>query len=285
MIFKTEPLFEMRKHRILFVAHEMDPYVMLTDVARIARALPQAIQEKGMEIRVLMPRYGLINERRHRLHEVVRLSGINVVIGDNDNPLIIKVASLPQAKMQVYFLDNEDYFQRKYSLRDANEKFFEDNHERMIFFNKGVLDTVVKLGWSPDIIHCNGWMTSLIPLYIRKLYHDNPIFKDTKVVYSVYGSHFEECLPEDFISKACYEDMTESDLSLFTDLDCNAMYRGGATFADAIVIGQDNIDPTVLSHVHSLSDKPILMHQENEQWADHYFDLYQRILSNQSVLI
>ena len=184
----------MAKTKILFIAHEMSPFLELTKIAKITRQLPQAMQEKGFEIRILMPRFGNINERRNRLHEVIRLSGMNIVINENDNPLIIKVASLPTARMQVYFLDNEEYFQRKQVFRDAKEKFFDDNDERMIFFCKGAIETVKKLGWMPDVVHCMGWMSSLVPMYLKTAYREDPMFKNTKVVYSVYENCFTENL-------------------------------------------------------------------------------------------
>jgi starch synthase len=166
----------MAKKKVLFVSSEMTPYLQVTNVGELARRLPQAIQEKNNEIRVLMPRFGCINERRNKLHEVVRLSGINITIDDNDNPLTIKVASLQEAKMQVYFLDNEDYFHRKFVFANDKNVFYKDNDERTIFFCKGALETVKKLGWQPDIIHCQGWMTCLIPLYIITIYIDEPVF-------------------------------------------------------------------------------------------------------------
>lgn len=159
----------MAKTKILFVTHEMSPFLEISKISEITRQLPQAMQEKGFEIRILMPRFGNINERRNRLHEVIRLSGMNIVVDNNDNPLIIKVASLPAARMQVYFLDNDEYFHRKKVFRDENGKFFEDNNERSLFFCKGALETVKKLGWSPDVVHCHGWFTAMIPLYLKSL--------------------------------------------------------------------------------------------------------------------
>ena len=174
------------KKKVLIVTQEMQPYTALSEISEIARKLPQYVQEKGMEIRVLMPRFGTINERRHRLHEVVRLSGMNIIVDDDDFPLIIKVASLPGARMQVYFLDNEDFFRRKSVFEDAEGKPFEDNADRMVFFCKGVIETVKKFGWPPDIIHCHGWMTSLIPIYIREAYKTEPLFHHSKIVYYYY---------------------------------------------------------------------------------------------------
>src|ERR1700710_123942 len=192
----------MGKSKLLFITHEMSPFLELTKISEITRQLPQAMQEKGYEIRILMPRFGNINERRNRLHEVIRLSGMNIIINDNDNPLIIKVASIPAARMQVYFLDNEEYFQRKYVFGDKDGKFYADNDERTIFFCKGALETVKKLGWQPDIIHCHGWMTSLIPLYMKTLYKDEPVFRNAKVVYSVFENQFDATLGKDFARKA-----------------------------------------------------------------------------------
>ena len=158
----------MSKIRILYVASEINPFLQTTEVAEFVRKLPQAMQEKGMEIRILVPRFGLINERKNRLHEVVRLSGINIAVGDEEKPLIIKVASIPNAKLQVYFIDNEDYFHRKSMFHDKENKFYEDNDERAIFFCKGVIETVRKLGWTPDIVHCNDWITSFIPFTLKQ---------------------------------------------------------------------------------------------------------------------
>ena len=178
----------MDKLRILYVSSEINPFLQTTDVAAYVRQLPQAMQERGAEIRILVPRFGLINERKNRLHEVVRLSGINITVGEEEKPLVIKVASIPNAKLQVYFIDNEDYFHRKSVFFDKKNNFYDDNDERAIFFCKGVLETVKKLGWAPDIVHCNDWMTALIPMYLKTTYRNDPMFKDTKSVFTeVYG--------------------------------------------------------------------------------------------------
>lgn len=276
--------FMSRKTRILFVAHEMQPYLNLSEIANAALELPKSMQEKGMEIRVLMPRYGSINERRHRLHEVVRLSGINIVLGDSDNPLIIKVASLPQAKMQVYFLDNEDFFQRKHALRDDKDQFFADNHERMIFFNKGVLETVLKLGWAPDIIHCSGWMTSLIPLYVKKYYRHTAVFKESKVVYTAYENQFNEQFGADFMEKALMEDVESADLAPFTGLNDKSLNLGGITYADAVVLANDQVDSDVKDLAHAL-DKPLLNGQNQDNLAETHFEFYQKLLASQPALV
>ena len=191
----------MRKARVLFISSEIHPYLDLTEQSEIARKLPQGIQERGKEIRTFMPRFGNINERRNQLHEVIRLSGMNLIIDDADHPLIIKVASIQAARMQVYFIDNEEYFQRKSTIRDTDETFFDDNDDRTIFFGRGVLETVKKLGWSPDIIHCHGWMTALIPMLIKTSYKDDPMFHNSKVVYSLYNDSFTESFNKDFSKK------------------------------------------------------------------------------------
>ena len=183
-----------KKFRVLYVATEIKPFLNNTYVADIIRRLPQAMQEKGVEIRILVPKFGLINERKNRLHEVVRLSGMNIPIGDDDRPLIIKVASIPSAKLQVYFIDNEDYFKRKTIFNNKNGKFHKDNDERCLFFCKGVLETVIKLGWAPDIIHCNDWMSSLVPILLKTSYSDQHIIENSKCIFSIYDNAFKEKL-------------------------------------------------------------------------------------------
>ena len=165
----------MKDAKILYVCSEVTPYLPETEISTICRYLPQSIQEKGNEIRTFVPHYGCINDRRHQLHEVIRLSGLNLIIDDNDHPLVIKVASIPSARMQVYFIDNDDFFRRKQMFADDDGKFFDDNDERAILFARGVLETVKKLQWIPDIIHCHGWFTYMIPLFLRKAYKDDVI--------------------------------------------------------------------------------------------------------------
>jgi starch synthase len=238
----------MSKKRVLIVTQEMKPYIDLTDISTIVSGLPVKLQEQNLEIRVLMPRYGMINERRHRLHEVVRLSGINVVVNDEDFPLIIKVASLPGARLQVYFLDNDDYYHRKQMFHDKDGKPFEDNAERMMFFTLGALDTVKKFGWAPDVIHCHGWLTGLMPMLLKTQYADEPIFENSKVIYSAYQEEsFEGPLISDFqdfvlknvnIPKEHVEAFgkgTEEDLNI-----------GGLRYADAITIGSEDISDNIL---------------------------------------
>jgi starch synthase len=191
----------MEKTKILFVSQEIMPYLPETKMSKIGRNLPQGIQEKGREIRTFMPKYGCINERRNQLHEVIRLSGMNLIIDDTDHPLLIKVASIQSARMQVYFIDNEDFFQRKQTLTDTDGNHFKDNDERAIFFARGVLETVKKLRWSPDIVHCQGWITSLVPLYLKRAFNEDPLYANSKVIYSVYDDEFPEPLNDSFKTK------------------------------------------------------------------------------------
>lgn len=270
----------MSRKKVLFISSEMNPFLQGSSVSEIARHLPQAIQEKDNEIRILVPRFGVINERRNRLHEVVRLSGINITIDDNDNPLIIKVASLPEAKMQVYFLDNEDYFHRKFVYTDENNNFFRDNDERTIFFCKGALETVKKLGWAPDIIHCQGWMTSLIPLYLRSIYKDEPVFRGAKVVFSVFENQFEENLGKDFARKASLNNIDEAQLAVYDAGDCRNLYMGAIKNADAVIKASNAIDPEVEQFIANVAtDKPVLQHMVDD-YADVYSKFYDSLLTS-----
>lgn len=272
----------MAKTKLLYITHEMSPFLELTKIAEITRKLPQAMQDKGYEIRILMPRFGNINERRNRLHEVIRLSGMNIIIDDNDNPLIIKVASIPAARMQVYFLDNEDYFQRKHVFRDNSNKFFEDNDERTIFFCKGALETVKKLGWSPDVVHCHGWMTSLVPAYLKTIYKDDPTFKHSKVVYSVYEEdRFTEQLHTDFSKKAVMNGMDIAHTAPYEAGNNNALHQGAISYADAVVFGSESISEEVLKFVKK-SNKPLLEHFSTSDF-ENYYNLYQEIANDELV--
>ena len=192
----------MEKTKILFVHQEITPYLEETPISLVGRNLPEGIQMKGKEIRIFMPRFGNINERRNQLHEVIRLSGMNLIINDTDHPLIIKVASIQKARMQIYFIDNDDFFtKRKSTIADKNGVFFEDNDDRTIFFSRGVIETIRKLNWPPDIIHCNGWISALIPIYIKKVFKDNPLFSDSKIVMSIYDDGFAETFRNGFDKK------------------------------------------------------------------------------------
>lgn len=272
----------MEKTKVLFVAQEIMPYLKDSQMGHIGRHLPQGIQEKGKEIRTFMPRYGNINERRNQLHEVIRLSGMNLIIDDTDHPLIIKVASIQQARMQIYFIDNEDYFQRKFMLTDKNNKFFKDNDERAIFYSRGVLETVKKLGWGPDIVHCHGWITSLVPLNIKRSYKDNPLFTDTKVIYSIYDDDFPDMLNKDFANKIKMEGITTKDLKHYKNANYVSMIKAAIDFSDGIIFGSAEINPELKKYVKE-SGKPHLEFQPLEKYIDTYSDFYDEILVNESV--
>ncbi len=269
----------MSKKRVLIVTQEMQPYTAASAVSTIARHLPQYIQEHGMEIRVLMPRFGTINERRHRLHEVVRLSGMNIIVDEDDYPLIIKVASLPGTRMQVYFLDNEEFFKRKQVFRDNSGKLFQDNADRMIFFCKGVLETVKKFGWAPDLIHCHGWMTSLVPFYLRMAYHNEPIFKDAKIIYSLYEHEGAETDANRFAEKASINNLVPKDLKPFENGKGVTLHRGASEFADALIVGSDDLSDRVKKEV-SKFEKPTLEYQEEDSYLPAYLDFYKEILAS-----
>jgi starch synthase len=273
----------MEKKRILFVSQEITPYTEETPIGLKGRYLPQGIQEKGREIRTFMPRYGSINERRNQLHEVIRLSGMNLIIDNNDHPLIIKVASIQQARMQIYFIDNEDYFQRKASLYDKNGKFFDDNDERAIFFARGVLETVKKLGWAPDIIHCHGWFTSLIPLYLKKSYRDNPLFSETKVVMSIYNDDFKEDMPSDIGKKIKYDGITKQDLAYYKKTNFVGLMKAAVEYSDGVIIGSPEIRGELRDYA-VISGKPILDYQGEEDYLEAFSDFYDRILVEEPVI-
>ncbi len=269
----------MSKKRVLIVTQEMEPYTTLSVVSKIARKLPQYIQEHGMEIRVLMPRFGTINERRHRLHEVVRLSGMNIIVDEDDYPLIIKVASLPGTRMQVYFLDNEEFFKRKQIFADAKGKPFDDNADRMIFFCKGVLETVKKFGWAPDLIHCHGWMTSLIPFYLKMAYANEPIFKDAKVIYSLYESEMTGDLAPRFAEKASINDLEPKDLKAYLNGTGVTLHEGACEFSDALIMGSEGEMDGVSKKLNKLK-KPVLGLQDEENYLPAYLDFYKELLAS-----
>ncbi|MDX1684430.1 MAG: glycogen/starch synthase [Saprospiraceae bacterium] len=271
----------MSKPRLLYVTQEMNPYTNLTAISSIVKGLPQAANEKGMEIRVLMPRFGTINERRHRLHEVVRLSGMNIIVDDDDYPLIIKVASLPGARLQVYFLDNEEFFKRKFVFEDEDGKPFEDNQDRMVFFCKGVLETVKKFGWPPDLIHCHGWMTSLVPFYLKSVYKQDPIFERSDVIYSVYKESMEDSFTNAFFSKASINELGEEDLKAYKDGDKINLHKGAISYADALVMGSDELPDRVQKAVND-ADLPKLEYVEDDELLPSYIKFYQELLATKA---
>lgn len=274
----------MAKTKILFVTHEMSPFLEISKISEITRQLPQAMQEKGFEIRILMPRFGNINERRNRLHEVIRLSGMNIVVDNNDNPLIIKVASLPAARMQVYFLDNEEYFQRKKVFKDESGKFFDDNNERSLFFCKGALETVKKLGWSPDVVHCHGWFTAMIPLYLKKVYHDDPTFKDAKVFYSLFNEDNDfttaaDSLGTKYAEMVAQEDVSATDAAAYGSGSYADVYKGALTYTDVVVLGGENLNKEVLQFVDQQGIR--VFKPESAEDYENFATLYEEFASEE----
>ena len=267
----------MEKKKILYISQEIIPYLPESDMSEISRYLPQGIQERGREIRTFMPRYGCVNERRNQLHEVIRLSGMNLVINDTDHPLIIKVASIQAARMQVYFIDNEDYFHRKYVLEDDLGKEFADNDERAVFFARGVLETVIKLRWAPDIIHCHGWLTSLVPLYIKKYYYNNPLFRNSKVVYSVYNDDFKNTLNKKFSEKLLLEGIDKNDVKVICDPTFVNLSKMSINFSDGVIKGTKKINSEIEKYIQS-TDKLYLDYQPKESYIDAYNEFYDKVL-------
>lgn len=268
----------MESKKVLFISQEITPYLAETRLSKIGRYLPQGIQERGKEIRTFMPRYGCINERRNQLHEVIRLSGMNLIIDDTDHPLIIKVASIQSARMQVYFIDNDDYFQRKHVFADSNGKEFEDNDERALFFARGVIETVKKLRWAPDIVHCHGWLTALVPVYLRDLYHDDPLFTNYKIIYSVYNNEFKTPFRSTFADKLRYDGIDGENLRLIKKPDFINISRLAIRNSDGIIIGSEDVNPELIKYIEA-SGKPVLGYQEESNYIDAYNDFYDKLLS------
>ncbi|HQB20613.1 MAG TPA: glycogen/starch synthase [Bacteroidales bacterium] len=266
----------MSKHKILFVNQEITPYLEETYMSKIGRYLPQTIQESGIDIRIFMPRYGLVSERKNQLHEVIRLSGQNIIIKDVDHPLIIKVASIQSVRMQTYFIDNELYFDRKFILHDKNGKFFSDNDERAIFYAKGVIETVKNLGWAPDIIHCNGWISCLVPLYIKTAYKDNPLFTNSKVIYSVYNDKFDKKLNRSFTSKLKSTMIPNKEAAKYKDATYLSTTKLAIEHSDAVVIGEEDIDASIKAFI-AKSGKINFVHPQDNFGSD-YIALYERVL-------
>ncbi len=275
----------MKKKKVLFISQEISPYLEESELANIGRHLPQGIQERGKEIRTFMPKFGCINERRNQLHEVIRLSGMNLIIDDNDHPLIIKVGSIQQARLQVYFIDSEDFFDRKAMLHDTKSgKLFEDNDERAIFFARGVLETVKKLGWVPDIVHCHGWMTSLVPLYIKTSYSKDPVFENAKVVYSLYNNEFDGKLNKDLIKKAYMEGMDKDRVKEFSETCFVGLNKAAINCSDAVIKGSESLNKD-LQAVFDEFNGPKLDYQSPEEYINAYSDFYDEVYENSEVLI
>lgn len=269
----------MDSKKVLYISQEIFPYLPETDISVVSRKLPQAIQERGNEVRIFMPRYGIINERRNQLHEVIRLSGINMIINDNDHPLIIKVASIQSARMQVYFIDNDDFFKRK-TMYDIKPKQENDNDERAIFFVRGALEAIKKLRWIPDVIHCHGWFTALAALYLKKVYADDPCLQKAKVVYSVYDDAGQGVIPETLFSKLEFDKITADDLSVMgQSADYMALSRLAIRYADGVIQGAETVAPELTDYISSLKGKAFLPYQGKENYEEAFDNFYSDLLT------
>jgi len=271
-------IYRMKKKKILYISQEICPYMNQSSMGDLSGALPQIMQESGRDIRIFLPRFGTVNERRHQLHEVIRLSGMNLIIDDFDHQLIIKVASIQQQRMQVYFIDNEEYFPRRQMFHDHEGNFMCNNDERMIFYCKGVIETVRKLGWSPDVIHCQGWFTSLVPMYIKKLYSEDPLFENTKVIYSVFDNGYKGKLSDTIIDKLLFEDLEANDLAGLKNLNVNTLNKFAISYSDAIVQASEKINKSVLNSIED-SGKPFLDFPGDEEYEKEYLNFYENFIA------
>lgn len=267
----------MEKKRLLIVTQEMEPYTEGSEISNLVAKLPKFFQDSGYELRILMPRYGVVNERRHRLHEVVRLSGMNIIVDDDDYPLIIKVASLPGSRLQVYFLDNEDFFKRKQVFEDGEGQPFDDNADRAAFFCKGAIETVKKFGWPPDIIFCHGWLTALIPFYLKTAYKTEPLFAQSHVVYSVYPSAHEQLGGDRFFQKAAINNLSVEDLHAYRTAEGLSLHQGACAFSDGIVVGSESTDLNV-DYLSVAQDKPVLLWKGEDASLDTYLEFFRNLM-------
>ena len=267
-------------NKVLFITQEIIPYVAESEMSTVGRKLPQVIQEKGREIRTFMPKWGNVNERRNQLHEVIRLSGMNLIIDDTDHPLIIKVASIQAARMQVYFIDNDDYFQNRLMATDENGEEYTDNDERAIFYARGVLETVKKLRWCPEVIHCQGWISALVPLYIKKAYMEEPSFRDSKVVLSLFDNDLKSNLQKDIIEKMLLKDIEKSDIEdvIPASATYKDLYKLAIKFSDGVILHSENIDPELIAYARELGI-PVLEYQPIETFTDAINNFYDEIWS------
>ncbi|MGC9330998.1 MAG: glycogen/starch synthase [Bacteroidales bacterium] len=270
----------MMKQKVLFVTQEITPYLPESEMSLIGRHLPQGIQEKGKEIRTFMPRFGSINERRNQLHEVIRLSGMNLILDDFDHPLIIKVASIQSARLQVYFIDNEDFFHRKGTVKNKEGEEYEDNGKRAIFFARGVLETVKKLCWSAEIVHVHGWFSAFVPLYLKKSYIDDPLFNDLKIIYSIYEDDFKQPFSDNIMDTAMFEGIEKKDLEKLKHPDFVNLNKMAIDNSDAVIYGSKNIHPELKQYVQK-KNLPVLKYQDPENFVDAYSDFYDKILKEE----
>ncbi|MCI7039338.1 MAG: glycogen/starch synthase [bacterium] len=266
----------MQVKKVLFINTETLPYVPETDLSRMGKIVPEKVQSSGCEIRTFMPKWGIINERRGQLHEVIRLSGMNIIINGTDHPLIIKVASIPVSRVQVYFIDNDDYFTRRAIERDAEGQLFDDNAERAVFYARGVLETVKKLRWTPDVIHCQGWMAGIIPLYIRQAYNDEPCFSDAKIVTSLYSRNMDGIMGENVKDCIAYKDINRETLAAYDDAFTMAdMERLAVDYSDGIIEMTEGYNPEIIQYAKE-KGKAVLAYP-GESFVEKYREFYESL--------
>jgi starch synthase len=267
----------MKDKRILYVSSEVVPYLAENEVSLMSYDVPKMINDQGGQIRIFMPRYGNINERRHQLHEVIRLSGMNLVVNDLDMPLIIKVASIPKERIQVYFIDNDEYFKRKATFADEDGVMYPDNDERAIFFAKGVVETVKKLNWVPDIIHVHGWMAAMLPVYMKHFYKNEALFSDTKIVTSVYSQSFEGALDAEMINKVRFDGIPDEAIADLELPNYENIIKTTILNSDAVIIASDGLSPSLTKFIES-SNKPFLPLKHKDEFAVAYTEFYKNML-------
>ncbi|CAN1574718.1 GT5_Glycogen_synthase_DULL1-like domain containing protein [Flavobacteriaceae bacterium] len=267
----------MKDKRILYVSSEVVPYLAENEVSLMSYDVPKMINDQGGQIRIFMPRYGNINERRHQLHEVIRLSGMNLVVNDLDMPLIIKVASIPKERIQVYFIDNDEYFKRKATFADEDGVMYPDNDERAIFFAKGVVETVKKLNWVPDIIHVHGWMAAMLPVYMKHFYKNEALFSDTKIVTSVYSQSFDGSLDVEMINKVRFDGIPDEAILDLEVPNYENIIKTTILNSDAVIIASDGLSPSLTKFIES-SNKPFLPLKHKDEFAVAYTEFYKNML-------
>ena len=267
----------MEDKRILYVSSEVVPYLAENEVSLMSYNVPKMINDQGGQIRIFTPRYGNINERRHQLHEVIRLSGMNLVVNDLDIPLIIKVASIPKERIQVYFIDNDEFFKRKATFADEDGVMYKDNDERAIFFAKGVIETVKKLNWVPDIIHVHGWMASMLPIYMKHYYKDEALFANTKIVTSVYGQSFEGELDVEMINKLKFDGIPHQAISDLAKPDYENLLKTAILHSDAVIIASENLSSSLTKFIES-SEIPFLPLSPKDKFAEEYTSFYKKMI-------
>lgn len=268
----------MSNNKVLYISQEITPYLPSSEMAILGQKIPQGIQESKFEVRTFMPKYGCINERRNQLHEVIRLSGMNLIIDDTDHPLIIKVATLQPARMQIYFIDNEDYFQHHVATDLEIRQSPEENDERIMFYVRGVVETVKKLRWEPNVVHCSGWISALAPLYLKKYYHEDPSFRSAKVAYALYNESFEGSLNERFFEKMKMDGFTDEDLELINNnsVDFITLNKLAIKYADGVIQASPEVNTELVEYAKSLG-KPFMEYPGSENYIDAYAQFYQSL--------